>query len=161
MATVRTKVLLEGLDEVLAEVDNLERRCDDLRPVWPLLGRMWARRQETVFATDGLGSWPPVGARALLDGGRSPLVHTGMLRRAVTDATPVVSEPLRAAFGVDPSDVHATKVGNIHRHGSGRVPVRDPMPRLRPTEKDAWMTVVRRYMADGRAQVSAGGSAVS
>jgi hypothetical protein len=146
---VRTKVLLDGIDVALTDVDALEHRAGDLSPVWPLLGRLWARRQETVFATGGLGAWPPIGAKALLGGSRSPLVRTGALRRAVSDPTPVESGPLHVMFGVDPGDAHAMKVGNIHRHGSGRVPVRDPMPRLRPTERDSWMGVVRRYLTNG------------
>lgn len=143
---VSTKVLLQGIDEIAAQIDGLERRAGDLSECWPILGRMWAHRQAVVFDTDGLGQWPPDQARTRLQGSRSTLVRTGRLRRAVSDSTPVESTPHSVTFGVKPGDVHAIVVGNVHRHG-GRVPKRDSMPQLRPSEKDEWLKAIRTHLA--------------
>lgn len=153
MSRVRTSVLLRGLPEAVASLDRVAAAADDISPVWPALGQLFAQRQDTVFASDGLGRWAPMTTATMRDH-QSPLVDTGVMADGVAMAHPIWSVRRAASFGAEKRDRRVMNVAVLnsagHRdRGGGWVPPRVVVPPLRAAERRAWVGVVRAHM--GRA----------
>jgi hypothetical protein len=141
-----------SLDDLIATVERVADYAQDLRPVWPEIGRLWAERQANVFATGGLGKWAPLRAETILDKRRmgqpaATLVATDTLRGELTSATPRSEGPRFVVFG--PSRGAPISYARWHMHGNG-VPQRNPVPRFQPGEKEAMILALRRFMFEGQ-----------
>ncbi len=120
------------------------QRSDDLSPVWPLLGKLWAARQETVFASNGLGRWAPISRRAMLDGSE-PLVSSGIMRDGLTRAAPRGSGKRFAAYGPPHGARDVMNPAVLHTVGTKHMPKRPPVPGLRAAERRAWVEAIRTF----------------
>jgi hypothetical protein len=143
---VKTSQLLLGIEQVEARLDRLGDAADDLRDVWEPLGDLWASRMDTVFDSNGLGTWAPEAA-VTIAGNQSPLVDTGVMRDGLTMDRPIWSAKQAAAYGADKSDRRVMNIAVLHNAGTSRMPKRVVVPRLRAAEKRAWMAVVQKHMA--------------
>ena len=142
---VATSQLLRGFDDVEARLDKVARAADDISPVWPEVGRLWAGRQNTVFASNGLGRWP-IEAAVTLRSNQSPLVDTGVMRQGLTAANPIWDTKRGAAWGAPKSDRRVFNVAVFHAYGTSRMPARPPVPRLRSAERKAWLGLVGKHL---------------
>lgn len=142
---VKSSQLLQGLDDVEARLDKVANAADDLRPVWPEIGRLWASRQRTVFASNGLGRWAPE-AVVTMRSNQSPLVDTGVMRAGLDDAAPIWSRKKGASWGGDRGDRRVYNIAVFHAYGTSRMPKRLPVPPLRPTERKAWVGLVSKHL---------------
>ena len=142
---VATSQLLRGLDEVEDRLDRLGDAADDLRPVWPQIGRLWTNRQHTVFASNGLGRWAPPAAVTLRTH-QSTLVDTGVMRAGLDDAAPIWSRKKGAAWGGDRGDQRVYNIAVFHAYGTNRMPKRLPVPPLRAAERKAWIGLVGKHL---------------
>lgn len=142
---VATSRLLVGLDAVEKRLDRVAHAADDLRPVWPEIGRLWTSRQHTVFASNGLGRWAPR-AMVTIRTGQSPLVDTGVMRQGLDDSRPIWSRKKGAAWGGDRSDRRVYNIAVFHAYGTSRMPKRLPVPPLRAAERKAWVGLVGKHL---------------
>jgi hypothetical protein len=150
MAYTKTSTLLKGFDEVEARLDKVADAADDMRDVWPEIGRLWADRQNTVFATDGLGKWGLRAASTIAEG-QSPLVDTGVMREGVTNAPPIWAKKYGAAWGANKADRRVMNIAVLNTvghksRGASMVPPRVVVPPLRPAERKAWIGLVAKHM---------------
>jgi hypothetical protein len=142
---VATSRLLIGLEQVEARLDKVAHAADDLTPVWPEIGRLWASRQNTVFASNGLGRWAPRAA-VTIRYGQSPLVDTGVMREGLDNANPIWSKKRGAAWGASKHDARVMNVAVWMSSGTSRIPPRQPVPPLRGAERKAWFGLVVKHM---------------
>lgn len=142
---VKTSTLLRGFDEVSARLDKVAHAADDVSPVGTEVGRLWANRQQAVFASNGLGAWP-IEAAVTLRSNQSPLVDTGVMRQGLTDARPIWLEKYGFAFGAPMRDRRVFNIAVFHAYGTKRMPKRLPVPPLRAAERRAWMGLVVQHM---------------
>ena len=142
---VATSHLLLGLEQVEARLDRLGHAADDLRPVWPEIGRLWASRQDTVFSSNGLGRWAPRSVAAIRQG-QSPLVDTGVMRAGMDASKPIWSREKGAAWGADKSDRRVFNIAVFHTYGTKSMPARLPVPPLRAAERRAWIGLVGKHL---------------
>ncbi|MEZ5119664.1 MAG: hypothetical protein R2686_07150 [Candidatus Nanopelagicales bacterium] len=143
--SVSSKQLLRGLDEVEARLDKVSRAADNLRPVWPEVGRLWADRENTVFASNGLGRWAPE-AIVTMRTNQSPLVDTGVMRDGLTRAAAIWEKDHGAAWGASRHDRRVFNIAVFHTYGTSRMPKRIPVPPLRAAERRAWVGLIRKHM---------------
>lgn len=139
-----------GVDRLLADLGKLEDLVGDLRPVWPLLARMWADRERDVFA--GGANWAPFAARTLIDHqrtGKPPMVSTRSLIAAMTSPTPRFADEDMAVFGPPKAAKDATKVGARHVRGTAYMPARRLVPQLTAAERRWMVEQIRRHIAKG------------
>jgi hypothetical protein len=137
-----------SLEDLIATVEQVADYAQDLRPVWPEIGRMWAERERHVFATNGLRKWAPLKAVTVLDkraegAPGDTLVRTDTLREELTSAVPRAEGPRFAVFG--PSRGAPISYARWHMHGAG-VPQRNPVPRFQYGEKGEMILALRRFM---------------
>ena len=142
---VATSQLLRGFDDVEARLDKVADAADDLRPVWPEIGRLWADRQDTVFASNGLGRWAPFAA-ATLRTHQSPLVDTGVMREGLTMSKPIWDAKKGAAYGAPRYDRRVYNIAVFHAYGTSRMPKRPPVPPLHGAERKAWVALVAKHL---------------
>lgn len=145
MVHIKTPELLRSIDDVAKRLDTIEHAADDLRPVWPQIGRLWADREQTVFASGGLGRWAPMAAVTLRTH-QSPLVDTGVMRQGLTASQPIWDAKKGAAYGAERSDRRVYNIAVFHTYGTRRMPKRLPVPPLRAAERRAWVDVVADHM---------------
>lgn len=141
-----TSSLLEGLPDVVDRLEEIAAAAGDLRDVWEPLGDLWASRMDTVFDSNGLGTWAPEAA-VTIAGNQSPLVDTGVMRDGLTMDRPIWSAKQAAAYGADKADRRVMNIAVLHNAGTKNMPKRMVVPRLRAAEKRAWMAVVQKHMA--------------
>ena len=137
--------LIAGADQVLRTMDRLDAAANDLSPVWPEIGRLWERRQRTVFATNGLGAWP-LEAATTIRTNVSPLVDTGIMRDGISAATPIWSGKMGAAWGAPKSNRRVWNVAVLHAVGTKRMPKRMPVPSLRAAESRVWVSGIEKHL---------------
>lgn len=142
---VSTSDLLRGLDEVQARLDTVSDAADDLHPVWPQIGRLWASRQDTVFASNGLGRWAPE-AVVTMRSNQSPLVDTGVMREGLSAASTIWDTDRAAAWGAEKSDRRVFNIAVFHTYGTSRMPKRLPVPPLRAAERKAWVGLLGKHL---------------
>jgi hypothetical protein len=121
------------------QLDELSGAAEDLRPVWPEVGAVFAERQQKIFSTGSLGRWAPLKAETMIKKAKtsiSPstiLVDSGLLRNAATSPNVINPSPSSAEFGV-PSGDPVRQYTVYHIRGQG-VPQRQPVPKMTPTER--------------------------
>jgi phage gpG-like protein len=136
------------MDAIGKQLDELVEVTEDLRPIWPEVGEAFAERQNEIFRTGSRGRWAPLAASTLMKKASTSLsastilVHSGLLRDAATNATPINAREQSAEFGVpaaNPSRAYA----QYHIKGSG-VPQRNPLPKFTPVERSTLIKIIRR-----------------
>jgi hypothetical protein len=136
---LETSAAASQADAIGKQLDELSGAAEDLRPVWPEVGEVFAERQEKVFSTGSFGRWSPLKAETMIKKAKTSisastiLVDSGMLRKAATDPTVINSSPASAEFGVRPGDL-SRLYAVYHVRGQG-VPQRQPVPKMTPTER--------------------------
>ena len=131
------KVGMVGVDKVARNLDRVAHAADDLGDVWPEVGDLFAMRQKAIFDKGGRPKWKPLSPKYILQrrreglGGRT-LVRTGLLRDSVTQARPAKTGPKFAVFG--PAGRTAPH-WVLHKHGTKRMPKRDPLPNFTKKER--------------------------
>lgn len=121
------------------QLDELSGAAEDLRPVWPEVGAVFAERQQKIFSTGSLGRWAPLKAETMIKKAKtsiSPstiLVDSGLLRETASAPDVINSRPDSAEFGVRAG--HPVRIyAKYHVSGQG-VPQRHPIPKMTPTER--------------------------
>lgn len=147
---VSTSKLLQGLPAVQARLDALDDAAEDLSDVWGPMAQLAAQRENTVFASNGLGRWAPMAAATIREH-QSPLVDTGIMREGLTGRAPIWSKPHGAAFGVSKTDPRAMNravlaSSGFTNRGGGQVPKRVVVPPLRAAERRAWIGLVAKHL---------------
>lgn len=139
-----------GVDRLLADLAKLEEAAGDLRPVWPVLGRMWAEREQRVFA--GANSWAPFAAKTLIEHrhtGKPPMVATGSLVDAMTNPEPRYADASMVVYGPPKADKTPVTVGSRHTRGTAYMPARKIAPRLLAAERREMVEKVRAHLTKG------------
>ena len=126
-----------GSASLIKKLEEVGEGADNLGDVWPKIGQLFAKRQSDIFAKGGRPRWKPLKPRYILQrrrdglGGRT-LVRTGALKRAATDPKPAKASPKYAVFG--PAGRTAPH-WVLHKHGTKRMPKRDPLPNFTKAER--------------------------
>jgi hypothetical protein len=133
-----------AMEAVLADVGDAVKNLEN---VWPILGEVWAARQQRIFETDSFGRWAPLKAATILKKRRhaittDTLVQSGMLRGEVSNPVPRSSGPYFVVFG--PQRGTVIEYAKFHLHGNG-VPQRNPVPRLTGPERTEFIETIRDY----------------
>jgi hypothetical protein len=137
MFTVDTSDFDAGVARIEERVDRVSKIAQDMTPLWPKVGELFAEQQRDIFASGS--TWQPLEQSTVLKKGSSRvLVETGALMEAATSPIPVEATPLYAKFGVRSSDV---PYAHWHARGAG-VPKRRPVPPLSADLRRAWLEVV-------------------
>lgn len=151
MALMRLE--LTGADEFFAELKALEERGADLRPVWDDIGRIWADRQRGIFDSRGRGRWAPLAASTIVAKRRlgepaTPLIAHGSLRSDVSSPTPRYASLHEAIYG-PPRGSETIRYGTLHAKGTGRMPQRNPVPKLLAGERRRMLDAIREHVTKG------------
>jgi len=134
------KVDLSSTDLARIErtVMTMVRCAEDWLPLWPTAGKWYAHRQRRIYETGSYGRWTPLRASTVQRKRREgqtanrPLVETGLLMRSLTSETPRAKGKRYVVFGGSPP---APPYYRWHVKGTGRLPIRNPVPRLSPAER--------------------------
>jgi hypothetical protein len=132
------------------QLDDLIKAGEDLRPIWPEVGQVFAERQNKIFRTGSNGRWAPLATGTLIKKAKtsispsSILVETGLLRDAATSPQARKSAELSAEWGV-PSGDPVRAYTQYHVRGSG-VPQRQPVPKMTPAERRDMIVIIRRRL---------------
>lgn len=143
----------EGTAAVLEErLTELAEAAGDLTPVWPEAGKVWAQREERIFATQSSGRWQPLSTPTLIRKRKEglstePLVETGVLMRSLTSELPRSAGLHFAVYG--PAKGESIDYAKFHMRGMG-VPQRHPVPRFNPGEREAMIEKIRAHLGMGR-----------
>lgn len=142
---------LAGISQVDGVLEQIESVAHDMSLLWPDIGKVWAARQQKIFATESLGRWAPLKAATILRKRRlgvvaDTLVETGTLRRELTREVPRSQGKRFAVFG--PSQGAPIDYVKQHARGNG-VPQRNPAPRLAPSEHGTIVKLLRAHMGIG------------
>ena len=142
------EVEVKGTSELLKKLEGVGRGADNLDDVWPDVGELFARRQKDLFAKGGRPKWKPLSPRYIVArrgeglGGRT-LVRTGLLKRSVTDARPAKAGAKYAVFG--PAGRTAPH-WVLHKHGTKRMPKRDPLPAFTKGERAQVRDLIAKHI---------------
>ena len=134
---IQGKVGLVGTDRIASKLQAVAHAADDMSDVWPEVGDLFSSRQKSLFDKGGRPKWKPLSPRYIMKrrneglSGRI-LVRTGLLRDAATSATPAKTSPKFAVFG--PAGRTAPH-WVLHKHGTKRMPKRDPLPTFTKKER--------------------------
>jgi len=145
MGSIRTSVLLRGVDEVMKQLSEVAHAAGDLSPTWPLLGRLYEDRQNSVFDSNGLGRWEPFAVETIRRH-QSPLVDFGIMREGLTRVEPRFARHRFVAFGPVKHDRRVMNPAVLMTVGTVHMPARPPVPRLRAAEKRAYVGVIRAHI---------------
>lgn len=134
------------LRKVAATLRGMDKRVDNLYPIWPKVGNIVARANARAFATKGASTgkpWRPLAGSTLAQKMRAgwpvaPLVRSGAMKREFTGRPMGIEryQPRQATFGAS-SQVAAWQQYGTHRNGKRHIP-----PRL-----------IQRMNADDRAAI--------
>lgn len=147
---IETSASTAQAEAINKQLDDLIKAGEDMRPIWPEVGQVFAERQETIFRTGSRGRWAPLAASTLMKKSGtsiSPstiLVDTGLLRDAASSPAARKATESSAEFGVpaaDPVRLYA----QYHIRGNG-VPQRQPVPRLLPIERRDMVAIIRKRL---------------
>jgi hypothetical protein len=137
MFTIDTADFDAGLERLEDKMERVSKIGDDMTPLWPKVGEVFAEQQRQLFASGSI--WPALDADTVrIKGSTTILRNTGVLEAAATSPTPVEATALYAKFGVRSGDV---PYAHWHSRGAG-VPMRKPVPPLSAEMRRAWMQVV-------------------
>lgn len=148
------KVEVQGARELLKTFDRTAALAANLTKAWPAVGKLYSERESALFAGSGKikggagKKWAPLSPRYIVarrrEGlGGQTLVRTGLLRRSVTDDTPAKASYQYAVFG--PSGRTAPH-WVLHKHGTKRMPKRDPLPALTKGERSKVRAILSAYV---------------
>lgn len=137
--------------QVASVLEQIESVAQDMSAMWPDIGKVWSARQKRIFATDSFERWRPLAVSTILRKRRlgivqDTLVETGTLRHELTREVPRSQGKRFAVFG--PSQGAPIDYVKYHVRGNG-VPVRNPMPRLAPSEHATIVQLIRAHMGIG------------
>lgn len=140
------KVEVDGAKEISRKLDRTMVLAANYSGIWPAIGQLYAAREKKLFAGGGRPKWKPLAPDYIMnrrrDGlGGKILIRTGRLRDAATDPDPAKSNTRMAVFG--PAGRTAPH-WVLHKHGTSRMPKRDPLPALTKGERKQ----VREILAD-------------
>ena len=145
------RVGIIGVDRIDKKLLEVGHAADDLSSVWPEVGAFFAKRQRELFAKGGRPKWKPLSPRYVVArrkdgfGGRT-LVRTGVLRDAVTKATPAKQTDHYALFGPAEKTVGWWA---LHKHGTRRMPRRDPLPAFNKAERKTVRDLIAEHIVKG------------
>jgi hypothetical protein len=137
-------------EAIRKQLDDLIKAGEDMRPIWPEVGQVFAERQQRIFATGSLGRWAPLAASTLMKKQSTSirpsaiLVETGTLLRAATSPKAHKATQSTAEYGV-PSGDPVRDYTQHHIRGNG-VPQRQPVPRLLPIERRDMIAIIRKRL---------------
>jgi phage gpG-like protein len=132
-------------DSVLDLLGGTARRVDRLRPgLLPIADEMRERNAD-IFSTRGRGTWQALDAATVKRKGNSrPLIDKGGLlrsltRRRVKDAVERVTQDSVYVGTKNP-------IATLHKRGTGRMPARDPIPKVTDRETREWSDMLLDYL---------------
>lgn len=137
-------------DAIGKQLDDLIKAGEDMRPIWPEVGAVFAERQERIFRTGSNGRWAPLAAVTMIKKSKtsiSPstiLVETGLLRDAASSPQTIKEAEQSAEWGV-PSGDPVRQYAQYHIRGNG-VPQRKPVPKMTPTERRDMIAIIRKRL---------------
>jgi len=142
------KVGMVGADQITAKLVEVGNSADSLRDVWPVIGKFFAARQEAIFDKGGRPKWKPLKPDYILRRRRQgfagrTLVRSGSLRRAATSPKPAKATDKYAVFG--PSGKTAS-YWPLHKHGTRRMPRRDPLPPFSKSERQKVRDLIGKHI---------------
>lgn len=122
----------------------------DFTSAWDVIGEVWSEREQTIFRTQSYNRWAPLDASTMRDKhgvSDRPLIRTGQLFRALTNPNPRAMGPRFAVYGPPTStDGDVISYGTRHARGSARMPRRNPVPMLTPTERRNMIDIMRWHL---------------
>ena len=140
------KVEVDGAEMIGKRLDRTRVLTANYSAMWPAVGKLFAARQRKLFRGGGRPKWAPLDPDYIMQrraqglSGRI-LVRTGRLRDEVSSPTPAKSSDRFAVFGpAGRTAPHWT----LHKHGTKRMPKRDPLPSLTKGERSK----IREMLAD-------------
>ena len=146
------------LAKIAKELRSMDRRVDNLIPIWPRVGNMLARNSRRQFSTRGafLGKpWKPLKAKTMEEKarhgfGRQPLVRSGGLKASFTGRPMGIEHytPKSAKFGSD-LNVAGWQQGGTFRNGKRAIPPRVILHMRREDYKELRRMIVD-YVAKGK-----------
>lgn len=142
------KVEVKGASELLKTLNRTQVLASNLSKAWPAVGEFYSVREQAIFDKGGRPKWKPLSPHYIVQrrkeglGGRT-LVRTGLLKRSVTDARPAKSNDQMAVFG--PAGRTAPH-WVLHKHGTKRMPKRDPLPALTKGERSKVRDILAAYV---------------
>ena len=133
------------IDSKLAAV---AQAADDLSDAWDEVGALYAKRQKDIFNRGGRPKWKPLSPDYIRAKRRDGLagkimVRTGVLRDAMTNPRPIRTAPQYVVFGPYRKAPH----WSLHKHGSRKMPKRDPLPPLTKAERRRVRDIIARHLA--------------
>lgn len=137
-------------EAIRKQLDDLIKAGEDMRPIWPEVGQVFAERQQKIFRTGSNGRWAPLAASTLMKKAETSiqpsaiLVETGLLRDAATNPAARKSTESSAEFGV-PSGDPVREYTQYHIRGNG-VPQRQPVPKMTPIERRDMIAIIRKRL---------------
>lgn len=150
MAAKREPVV--GAADLLDKMDELARAGSDISPAASDLGRLWASRMESVFASDGGGRWSNFAPSTIREH-KSPLVDEGVMRDGMTRSIPRHKGQMLLAFGPPKHSRRIQGVATLntvgHRsRGSRMVPPRPVVPPLSAGERRQWIGAIEEHIRE-------------
>jgi hypothetical protein len=143
MFQIDTSDLDAGIARIEEKVERVSKIAQDMSPLWPKVGELFAEQQRDIFASGF--NWQPLERSTIIKKGDARvLVESGALMQAATSPIPVEATPLYAKFGVRHSDVN---YAHWHARGAG-VPERRPVPPLSTELRRAWLEVVAQKVRE-------------
>lgn len=133
------------------QVDDMDRRLDDMRPIFRKMREYFERNWSGNFLSNGLrvGGWQPLDAeyaawKAQHFPGTPPLVRTGSLFNSIRSLRGAPNEinKKNATFGTN------IKYAKFHQYGTTKMPKREFI--FEPVEfRREWGDRIVKYVADG------------
>ncbi len=128
--------------------EDLEYAVGNIRDVWPVVGEVYADRQDNIFATQSHGRWAPLRAATIIKK-RSDMVRpetliaTGTMFKAVSSPTPRAQGDYFAVFGPPRG---GPDISYAMHHALGRgTPQRNPVPRMTAPEIHNIVELIRDH----------------
>jgi hypothetical protein len=128
-------------DAALRSVEDVLDSVAGLQAFWDSLADWWGTRTARAFKN----LKPLDAATVRRKGHATPLVDTGGLLEAVLSGAPAKRSRLDAAFGV-PKGHRVRPLGLLHRNGTSRMPVRNPVPGADADDADEVRQRLREFI---------------
>lgn len=147
--TVKIRIKTKGLDEMKDELNKINKRMDDLRPIWPKVNANLKKYLIENFTAQGLptGGWQPLSAqygswKASRFPGAPLLVQTGALFERVAGGPELDGGKREATFAF------SGEIAAFHQYGTTKMPKREIIFSPELWEKDM-ARMVEEYIIDG------------
>lgn len=158
-ANARNQKAVKQLQQVAAEIRQMDRRVDDLRPLGPGIGAMLSRDVRRQFTTKGAymtSPWKPLSPHTIRDkvakgySAPNPLVRTGRMKMSFI-RRPMSGERYTKKvlwYGSRIKRAYWQQYGT-RRNGRRHIPPRVIL-KLTPLRKREIKNLIARYVATGR-----------